>query len=94
MPEGHQRAGRLLGKLYSRPRLVGPLPRRAQLSRPCDRPAHPPPARPSPRLHPRLQVGGSGVLVQPMTYIFDEEPARWSHLLESLGITADGLNIK
>jgi ATP phosphoribosyltransferase len=34
----------------------------------------------------RLQVGGSGVLVQPMTYIFDEEPLRWRQLLETLGI--------
>ncbi len=33
------------------------------------------------------QLGGSGVLVQPMTYIFDEEPARWIRLLESLGLT-------
>ena len=30
-------------------------------------------------------IGGSGVLVQPMTYIFDEEPARWRALLEALG---------
>jgi hypothetical protein len=33
-----------------------------------------------------LQVGGSGVLVQPMTYIFDEEPLRWRQLLETLGM--------
>jgi hypothetical protein len=31
------------------------------------------------------QIGGSGVLVQPMTYIFDEEPLRWQRLLENLG---------
>jgi ATP phosphoribosyltransferase len=31
-------------------------------------------------------AGGSGVLVQPMTYIFDEEPARWRALLEELGM--------
>ncbi|KAK9858879.1 hypothetical protein WJX84_003004 [Apatococcus fuscideae] len=30
------------------------------------------------------QVGGSGVLVQPMTYIFDEEPLRWRRLLDTL----------
>ena len=30
-------------------------------------------------------IGGSGVLVQPMTYIFDEEPARWRALLDALG---------
>ncbi|KAK9816824.1 hypothetical protein WJX72_005452 [[Myrmecia] bisecta] len=33
------------------------------------------------------EIGGSGVLVQPMTYIFDEEPARWRQLLDKLGIT-------
>jgi hypothetical protein len=33
------------------------------------------------------QVGGSGVLVQPMTYIFDEEPARWRKLLQTLGLS-------
>ena len=33
----------------------------------------------------RLQVGGTGVLVSPMTYIFDEEPARWRKLLDTLG---------
>ena len=32
-----------------------------------------------------LQVGGTGVLVSPMTYIFDEEPARWRKLLDTLG---------
>lgn len=32
------------------------------------------------------QLGGSGVLVMPMTYIFDEEPARWTALLLSLGL--------
>jgi len=32
------------------------------------------------------KIGGSGVLVQPMTYIFDEEPLRWQRLLENLGI--------
>ena len=31
-------------------------------------------------------IGGSGVLVKPLTYIFDEEPARWSKLLRELGI--------
>ena len=33
-----------------------------------------------------LQLGGSGVLVQPMTYIFDEEPERWTNLLQQLGL--------
>lgn len=32
------------------------------------------------------KLGGSGVLVQPMTYIFDEEPARWRQLLDKLGL--------
>jgi len=32
------------------------------------------------------KIGGSGVLVQPMTYIFDEEPARWKQLMQNLGI--------
>ncbi len=32
------------------------------------------------------QLGGSGVLVQPMTYIFDEEPVRWRQLLDMLGL--------
>ena len=40
-----------------------------------------PTARPS-----CLQLGGSGVLVLPMTYIFDEEPERWLRLLSTLGI--------
>lgn len=32
------------------------------------------------------QIGGSGVLVMPMTYIFDEEPERWGDLLQRLGL--------
>lgn len=32
------------------------------------------------------KLGGSGVLVQPMTYIFDEEPQRWKDLLAALGL--------
>ena len=31
-------------------------------------------------------VGGSGVLVKPLTYIFDEEPPRWAKLIEELGL--------
>jgi len=31
-----------------------------------------------------VQIGGSGVLVQPMTYIFDEEPERWCKLVKEL----------
>ncbi|KAI5068173.1 hypothetical protein GOP47_0016518 [Adiantum capillus-veneris] len=30
------------------------------------------------------KVGGSGVLVSPLTYIFDEEPPRWRQLLDKL----------
>ncbi|XP_077248223.1 ATP phosphoribosyltransferase 2, chloroplastic-like [Tasmannia lanceolata] len=32
------------------------------------------------------QIGGSGVLVSPLTYIFDEETPRWSALLAELGL--------
>jgi ATP phosphoribosyltransferase len=31
-------------------------------------------------------IGGSGVLVLPVTYIFEEEPPRWLKLLDTLGI--------
>ncbi|KAK9909062.1 hypothetical protein WJX75_006625 [Coccomyxa subellipsoidea] len=33
-------------------------------------------------------IGGSGVLVQPMTYIFDEEPERWLKVLAALDLDA------
>eukprot|EP00955_Chlamydomonas_euryale_P082559 363740-Chlamydomonas_euryale.AAC.22 len=33
------------------------------------------------------KLGGSGVLVQPMTYIFDEEPRRWTDLLSRLNMS-------
>ena len=33
-----------------------------------------------------MQIGGSGVMVQPMTYIFDEEPERWQKVLSTLGL--------
>jgi ATP phosphoribosyltransferase len=32
------------------------------------------------------EIGGSGVLVVPVTYIFEEEPARWQKLLENLSL--------
>ncbi|GAB4447914.1 MAG: ATP phosphoribosyltransferase [Anaerolineae bacterium] len=32
------------------------------------------------------QIGGSGVLVLPITYIFDEEPPRWQKLLQNLNL--------
>ena len=35
------------------------------------------------------QLGGSGVLVSPMTYIFNEEPERWHVLLSELGLEED-----
>lgn len=38
------------------------------------------------------KIGGSGVLVQPMTYIFDEEPVRWTQLLQKLGIDSDSID--
>ncbi|KAM1890516.1 hypothetical protein ACFX14_033892 [Malus domestica] len=31
-------------------------------------------------------IGGSGVLVSPLTYIFDEETPRWRELLSTLGL--------
>lgn len=31
-------------------------------------------------------AGGSGVLVSPLTYIFDEETPRWRALLKELGV--------
>ncbi|PWA96889.1 ATP phosphoribosyltransferase, catalytic domain-containing protein [Artemisia annua] len=31
-------------------------------------------------------IGGSGVLVSPLTYIFDEETPRWRELLSKLGL--------
>ena len=33
-----------------------------------------------------MQIGGSGVLISPLTYIFDEETPRWRELLLKLGI--------
>lgn len=40
------------------------------------------------RLHQAIeqlrQIGGSGVLVLPVNYIFEEEPLRWQRLLETL----------
>ncbi|KAK9797779.1 hypothetical protein WJX73_001845 [Symbiochloris irregularis] len=30
------------------------------------------------------KLGGSGVLVMPMTYVFDEEPERWRRIMEDL----------
>jgi ATP phosphoribosyltransferase len=45
------------------------------------------------RLHQAIaqlrQIGGSGVLVLPVTYIFEEEPARWPRLLEILNLVKE-----
>lgn len=42
------------------------------------------------RLHQSIEqlrsIGGSGVLVLPITYIFEEEPHRWVKLLDTLGV--------
>jgi hypothetical protein len=56
----------------------------AHSARPC--------ACPAPCLLPE-QLGGSGVLVQPMTYIFNEEPPRWKALLEDLGVDPGSVDI-
>ena len=44
----------------------------------------------SERLYPTIEqiraIGGSGVVVSPVTYIFDERPARFVALLEKLGM--------
>ncbi len=44
-------------------------------------------------LHPTIQqlrqIGGSGVLVLPITYIFEEEPPRWQKLLIELNLTEE-----
>jgi ATP phosphoribosyltransferase len=37
------------------------------------------------------EIGGSGVVVYPATYIFEEEPFRWKKLLQALGITENHL---
>lgn len=45
---------------------------------------------PKKQLYPAVngfrQAGGSGVVVSPVTYIFEEEPIRWRKLLDSLEI--------
>ena len=45
---------------------------------------------PKKELYPAVKalrkIGGSGVLVQPMTYIFDAESPRWSQVLADLNI--------
>jgi len=52
---------------------------------------------PKKQLYPAVKalrrVGGSGVLVQPMTYIFDEEPARWAQLLDNLDLEPGSVDI-
>jgi len=52
---------------------------------------------PKKQLYPAVKslrkIGGSGVLVQPMTYIFDEEPPRWTALLQNLGVDPDAIEL-
>ena len=33
-----------------------------------------------------MQIGGSGILVNPLLYIYDEEPPRWRAVLRELGL--------
>jgi ATP phosphoribosyltransferase len=51
---------------------------------------------PKKELYPAVKklrkLGGSGVLVQPMTYIFDEEPARWVKLTKELGLNTKSID--
>ena len=35
------------------------------------------------------EIGGSGVLVSPLTYVFDDEPRRWELLLDEIGMEHD-----
>eukprot|EP00889_Picochlorum_renovo_P007611 jgi/Picre1/34641/NNA_002109.t1 len=51
---------------------------------------------PKKELYPAVKslrkLGGSGVLVQPMTYIFDDEPPRWLALTKNLGISTKSID--
>ncbi|WPT12465.1 ATP phosphoribosyltransferase 2 [Picochlorum sp. SENEW3] len=51
---------------------------------------------PKKELYPAVKslrkLGGSGVLVQPMTYIFDDEPPRWLALTNNLGISTKSID--
>lgn len=51
---------------------------------------------PKKELYPAVKtlrkLGGSGVLVQPMTYIFDDEPPRWLALTSNLGISTKSID--
>lgn len=40
-----------------------------------------------------LQLGGSGVLVLPIMYIFDEETPRWRALLKTLGLNPNDVDV-
>ena len=52
---------------------------------------------PKKELYPAVKalrkIGGSGVLVQPMTYIFNEEPERFTELLNTLDVDPKSLNL-
>lgn len=47
------------------------------------------------RLYPTIEqiraIGGSGVVVSPVTYIFEERPARYLALLEAVGVSEEAL---
>jgi ATP phosphoribosyltransferase len=47
------------------------------------------------RLYPTIEqiraIGGSGVVVTPVTYIFEERPARYLALLEAVGVSEEAL---
>jgi ATP phosphoribosyltransferase len=47
------------------------------------------------RLYPTIEqlraIGGSGVVVTPVTYIFEERPVRWLAMLEAIGIEEEAL---
>ena len=37
-------------------------------------------------IHDLRSIGGSGVVVTPVSYVFEEEPERYAALLEKLGL--------
>jgi ATP phosphoribosyltransferase len=53
---------------------------------------------PKKELYPAVKslrkLGGSGVLVQPMVYIFDSEPYRWRSLVDELGVDTSTLKLE
>ena len=51
---------------------------------------------PENRLYPAIEqiraIGGSGVIVSPITYIFEERPARYTALLEAAGVDREAFS--